>query len=136
MKCGICRTEQGGAYLLADHKRREHPGEYRDQIARMQAGKQAKQDERNDLIRRSREAGQAASRVTVQKAWAGDGIEVKDTYTGSKSRDLRYPEPVAFETYKHYLEQAEALLEAAWADGTPVPEEDLQAVRQAVAEVT
>ena len=156
MKCGICgateyttRDRLGGhttqiydAYDLNLHKRYDHREEYQAQMQKMQDGRKAKQRADADFRMRYVDAGVKTSRDVIEEQGYADfgGLRYKVRLTSQLSRyDLYrccYPEPVAYRAYQEIEEriadlqaQSVAALKAAHDNGTPVPEEDWQAVR-------
>ena len=162
MKCGICGNkeptwENRGVYGqqpatvltvhdatdLVTHKRQQHPDEYKAGLQKRQDTRAANERAERDYLQRRGEAGLRTGQTVLYKQpyseWALYIWHTMHISHYDHPEDYRYPDPQAFQEYEalrqeiHALEDRAALaLVEAFEQGAPVPQEDVDRVREAM----
>ena len=162
MRCGICGSDNptysyGGKYQnerpttltvqnavgLVQHKRQQHPDEYKASLQRRKDTKAEHERAARDFVLRRWAAGDAASRTVLYRDPYGDSevsvTTTRDIELWTRLEGHRYPEPKLFHAYEddqleitRLQNEAALALEGAFAQGTPVPQEDVERVKAAM----
>ena len=131
-------------YQLEEHKQWDHPQEYSASIQKRLDGKRNKASERNPLMQRQRTKAKEIAKVVLEKyPYASKDEPIGTIRIKSTAYEYlhapRYPNLhfwKAYQTTQHgiqYLQkEAKLLLEGAYENGKPVPDEDFQAVQAAL----
>ena len=140
MRCGICHKNifaSGAlitnAYYLNVHKRQDHPEEMRAIEKNWRATKESNRLRKAAIASAVKAAAAQATGVVLWKWLDAAPVPmeaIEHIYTGRS--DLRVAEP---QWYAHYLDlaiDAAEALEAAYQQGRPITEADVERVRQAV----
>lgn len=162
MKCGICGSdnptyESRGHYGidpmrvlivhdagdLVRHKRQQHPDEYEAGLQKRKDTKAEHERIAEDYRQRRRAAGDAAGRAVLYRVPYGEyPIEVRtirgiDLYF--RLEEYRYPQEHHMAAYYALLEEiarlqglADQEIRAAFDQGDPVPQEDVERVKAAM----
>lgn len=151
MRCGICGETEYQRILngrlttvrlfngheLNYHKAQDHPEEYAATAQKRKDTLARKGQAQHDARGRSKEARQAVARDVVIYS-RGAYQPYSTAYNAPRSIEPRYPAPVSWLQYRRALEdvgfaqeQVAKWLKIAWEGGTPVPQEDFDAVATA-----